>query len=577
MSADPLTAINTRETPQRTRARADQVQNNAGGYVFSTGDDARVLRFLVLGTTGGTYYVGEREHTADNAEIILAAARERGTWLVEQVVAVSTAGRAPRQQPALFALAAVLGLGDTDAQRAASAALPQVARTASTLFTFLKYATQFRGWGPVLRRAVTRWYLNDTADRLAYQMVKYRQRDGWTHRDVLRSAHPGAKTNRQGVVIEAARKGLFEWATTGAVPNGGGMGLDKKGDEVTVPAIVRAFTRAQAATDVETWVREVDEHRLPWEALPDAARTKPEVWAALVRQGMPITALIRNLPTLTRLGVLDDAEIVRLVAARLADPVLLRKGRVHPLNLLIAQKVYASGRSVKGDTRWNVNRRIVDALDAAFYSSLATVEPTGKRILVGLDVSGSMGAPLMDPGSFSQVGRRQTNYLPLNVREASVAMAMSILSTEENADVVGFTGNGSTSFRDYHRQDTSSLTELDLSARRRLDDNVRAVTGLPFGATDCALPMLWAASKKRQYDAFVIFTDNETWAGGQVQPFQALTRYRQRFVGDAKLVVMGMTATDFTIADPNDPGSLDVVGLDAAAPNFINDFIAGRV
>lgn len=35
---------------------------------------------------------------------------------------------------------------------------------------------------------------------------------------------------------------------------------------------------------------------------------------------------------------------------------------------------------------------------------------------------------------------------------------------------------------------------------------------------------------------------------------------------DAKLIVVSMTATEFTLADPNDAGMLDMVGFDTAAP-----------
>jgi 60 kDa SS-A/Ro ribonucleoprotein len=39
--------------------------------------------------------------------------------------------------------------------------------------------------------------------------------------------------------------------------------------------------------------------------------------------------------------------------------------------------------------------------------------------------------------------------------------------------------------------------------------------------------------------------------------------------------VVGMTATEFTIADPSDAGMLDVVGFDAAAPAVMADFSRG--
>ncbi len=89
--------------------------------------------------------------------------------------------------------------------------------------------------------------------------------------------------------------------------------------------------------------------------------------------------------------------------------------------------------------------------------------------------------------------------------------------------------------------------------------------GLPFGGTDCSLPMVWARGNRVEVDTFVIYTDNETWAG-EVHPFQALAEYRQAMGRPARLIVVGMTSTGFTIADPRDPGMLDVVGFDRARP-----------
>jgi 60 kDa SS-A/Ro ribonucleoprotein len=92
-----------------------------------------------------------------------------------------------------------------------------------------------------------------------------------------------------------------------------------------------------------------------------------------------------------------------------------------------------------------------------------------------------------------------------------------------------------------------------------------------MGGTDCALPMITALERKLEIDTFVVYTDNETWAG-HIHPHQALKQYREKINPNAKLVVVGMTATDFTIADPRDPGMMDVVGFDASAPRVIQDF-----
>jgi 60 kDa SS-A/Ro ribonucleoprotein len=113
---------------------------------------------------------------------------------------------------------------------------------------------------------------------------------------------------------------------------------------------------------------------------------------------------------------------------------------------------------------------------------------------------------------------------------------------------------------------------LNISARQRLDDVVKTVSGLPFMGTDCALPMLWALENGVKADAFVIYTDSETWFGN-IHPAQALREYREKTGIPAKLIVVGMVSNGFSIADPTDGGMLDVVGFDTAVPQVMNDFI----
>jgi 60 kDa SS-A/Ro ribonucleoprotein len=84
--------------------------------------------------------------------------------------------------------------------------------------------------------------------------------------------------------------------------------------------------------------------------------------------------------------------------------------------------------------------------------------------------------------------------------------------------------------------------------------------------------MLYAMEKGLEVDAFVVLTDNETWAG-RCHPVRALKQYRQKTGIPAKLVVVGMTATGFSIADPDDAGMQDVVGFDAGAPAVMADFL----
>ncbi len=329
-----------------------------------------------------------------NAAVVLGWAREHAARLVTEVVAVSQAGRAPRNNPALFALAAAASLGDETGRRAALDALPLVARTGTHLFLFARYVQQFRGWGRGLRRAVGAWYESrDDAGQLAYQVLKYRQREGWTHRDLLRLAHP-------------AHRPLFAWIA------GKNISLAE------LPPLVDAFAKAQAATTVKEWTALIVANpALSWEMLPDAALTEPLVWHALLDAGMPQTALMRQLPRLTRLRVVQPMTAAAdFVARQLADRERLIKARVHPVNVLVALRTYASGQSARGDATWQPVSQITDALDAAFYAAFAAVEPAGKRTMLALDVSGSM--------------TQAVSGLPLSCREASAALALVTASTE---------------------------------------------------------------------------------------------------------------------------------------------------
>jgi hypothetical protein len=258
-----------------------------------------------------------------------------------------------------------------------------------------------------------------------------------------------------------------------------------------------------------------------------------------------MTAMIRNLGKMTSLGLIQPfSDAAKLVVNKLGDEKALKRARIHPLTVLIAQKVYAQGKGDKGSLTWQPVPKIIDALDAAFYATFSNVEPCGKPVLLALDVSGSMGGGAV-AGSC------------LTPREASAAMALVTAATEEEYHIMGF---------------SSRFTPLNISPRMRLDDVVKRISNLPFEGTNCALPMIWASENEVNVSAFITYTDSETWAGN-IHPTQALRQYRSEFVGDAKAVVVGMTSNGFTLADPNDRGMLDVVGFDASAPAVIADFI----
>ncbi len=540
----------TRQTPQHLPIPGStQAPNSAGGYAWAVDDWTRLERFLVLGGEGGSYYASERTLTRENAEATLRCIAADGGRAVRRIVAVSEAGRAPKNDPALFALALAAAHGDEPTRRAAFAALPRVARTGTHLLHFAAFVEGFRGWGRGLRRAVADWYAGRSDAELAYQLVKYQSRDGWSQRDLLRLAHPKPASE--------TRKSLYGWVTQGWT----GVGDEPHPDEGLRP--IWAFERAKRAATAAEVAALVREHRLPSEAVSTTWLAEPLVWEALL-DDMPLAAMIRNLATMTRVGLLTPgSEASRLVVARLGDAERLRRARVHPVQVLAALKTYAQGRGERGRHQWEPVRGIVDALDGAFYAAFGIVAATGKRWLLALDVSGSMGAGVVAgvPG--------------LTPRVAAAAMALVTANVETDYTIVGFTsGGGGWYGRTMDVEDVGGLSPLSISPRQRLDDAVTYMAGLPFGGTDCSLPMRWALKHRVEADVFAVYTDSETWAG-PVHPAQALQRYRREINPAARLVVVAMVSNGFTIADPDDAGMLDVVGFDMATPTVIADFATG--
>src|SRR5258706_7439766 len=330
--------FSTKATPQgEPIPGTSQVPNAAAGYSWQLDDWDRLDRFLVLGSDGGTYYVGERELTKDNAACVARCIAADGIRTIDRIVDISTTGRAPTNDPAIFSLAMAAKLGDEATRRAAYAAVPKVCRIGTHLMHFAAYAQAFGGWGRGMRRAVGAWFNGKPATELAFQLAKYQSRDGWSNRDLLRLAHPRAAS--------PAHDRLFAWAVSGELP------ADAAADPAL--ALIVAIHELRGMTDSKSVATKIRDSKLPRECVPTEWLTKPEVWDALL-PALPMTAMIRNLATMTRVGlVTQTSQATDTIIAQLHDQQRLQKARVHPIAVLAALMTYKSGHAGRGNSTWN--------------------------------------------------------------------------------------------------------------------------------------------------------------------------------------------------------------------------------
>jgi 60 kDa SS-A/Ro ribonucleoprotein len=535
--------VSLRNTPQTEPIIGKNMKpNNSGGFGFEITDEMVLDRFHILGTEGGTYYVGERKLTIDNVKRIIELIKNKGEYVVDRVVEISYQGRAPKNSPALFVLALCTSptFADVNTRKKAFENMPKVARIPTHLFEFIGYMQSFRGWGRAAKNGIQNWYQSKSPEQLEFHMVKYRQRDGWTHNDVLRLAKP--------VPIDAEHDMLYEFAKKDRI------------DRENNFKLIEGYIKAKEATTEKEIVSIIRDYNIPMEAIPTQFKNSKEVWSTIL-PNLPITATIRNLRNMAIYGVLNPfSENSKMVASRISDRDIIRKGRVHPIQFLNAIMTYPVGETrvfqggmlhykgnKKDNTSWVVDKDIVEALNVGFSHGFDNVEPSNKRILVALDISGSMGwQPCL--------GMRT-----VNPREASAALSLITVNTEPNHMIGVFT-------REF-RQFTGIKSGMDINSA------INAISGLNFGGTNITSPIEWLTKHNLEVDAIFCYTDNETYWYGSPHPCQALEKYRQRFGINTKFVTVSMCANRTTVADPNDPNMLDIVGFDTATPKIISEYL----
>jgi 60 kDa SS-A/Ro ribonucleoprotein len=545
-----LSATKTPQSLPIPGRESEMTLNNAGGFGFVLDDWERLNRFLILGSEGGTYYVGENKMTAENAQAAIRCIQQDGVRAVKAAVEINLNNRAPKTDSQLYVLALAMKFGDQQTKNAVTAAAPSLLRTGTHVLHFVAMLDSLGGWNRSKRRVINNWFEKTPVADLAYQVLKYRNRDGWTMRDALRVTHPST--------YEPERKALFDWT------------CGRTSDLNLLPDVIKAHVGMQTvlaagAPLIEVAKNAIDSH-IPREALPTEALADPAIWRALLPK-TPLHALLRNLGTLTAKGVLSTTEEVDLVVNKLTDKAAIHKSKVHPFAVLLATLVYQSGAGFRGSQTWTPVPAVLSALEDAYDLAFANVTPTGKKILIGVDISGSMSMPCMGT--------------PVPASLAASAMAITLARIEPHATVVQF--------------DTAVQRIMPVTKRT----GIASLASTSGGGTDTAAPILWALgrppvskyyryssyfaapeprntleSAPQQFDAIVILTDNETWAG-HLHASEALTDYRRTF-GPTKLIAAALAANHASIVDPTDPLSMGCAGLDANLPSIVSEFIRGE-
>lgn len=184
----------------------------------------RLRRFLCYGSEGNVFTARDKSRISlNNAEALLSLLQEEedGAEVVEEIRRFMQEERAVRLDPSFFALALCSQHSKRKTREAAFKALKELCRDPAHLFAVVQYKKELREgmncgiWGRALRTAVSDWYNKQDPMALAAAVTRCKQREGWSHKDLLRLSH--TKPSKEGEITRTLISCLVgvEWLHKG--------------------------------------------------------------------------------------------------------------------------------------------------------------------------------------------------------------------------------------------------------------------------------------------------------------------------------------------------------------------------
>lgn len=440
--------------------------NREGYPAFTMDEKERFVQTLLTNIMGHTFYVKSNDLIKESEDIHTAALNSDPEFVAKALVYARNEGYM-RLQPT-YGLAQLSKVSSELFKNI----FEQIILTPNDLIDF--YAIRGSG-GRAVKTAVSHWLVNKMSP---YWAIKYgsESKECYTLRDILRVSHP--KSILKGG-IDDWTDNLFNYLCGGDA-------------DITELNQIQAFENLKAAKTDEDKVIAIIEGRLPHEVATSFAGDSNVVWNAIAPQ-MPIFALLKNLATLERHGVLDSNK--KMIQEKFSNAELISKSKILPYRFLEAEK-HVNASWVKDSLR--------DALELSF-SNIPNIE--GKTA-VFLDNSGSMSADYIKAGQ------------PFMVI-ASI-YAISLMKKIEDGILLTF---------------NTSLKEVPVSKRDSVLTQANRITA--NGGTQTSLPFSKILYDKEKFDNIVLITDGQENHGQSV--YQVLADYQKRVNDKVKLFVIDVS------------------------------------
>lgn len=482
--------------------------NAAGGVSYKRDPEEALAQFAVTGTFNDSFYVNGAEQLDEIKKLAYAVSPE---FLAK--VAVYSRQSAYMKDSAAFLLSVLL----TRDANLFKLVFPKVVDNGKMLKNFVQIIRSGqvgrKSFGSMPRRLIREFLENRSFEQLMDDNIGNEP----SLADVIKMVHPKGK-NPQA-------EAFFGWVIESA-----------KTDKNNLPEIVKNFEAFKSAKADNRVVP----NRLNWQYLSNCNLTTKE-WQSVATQNMGWQALRMNLNTLSRNNVFSDEEVTRKIANKLSDEIAIERSKVFPYQLYIATKMAE-----------NVPPSIKDALEMAMeYSTKNIPNFGGKKVLVGVDCSGSMSAAV--------TGDRGSATSKVNCNDVGSLIAACVVRNNPGTKVARF--------------DTQAV-EVNLAATDTIVAAARKI-GFNGGGTDCGAPIRLWNNQGVKGDVVFVISDNESWSRSYGNGTSVMNEWAtfKRNNPKAKLILIDLAAGGTTQAKTNGKDILNVGSWSDSIFSVVSSFL----
>jgi 60 kDa SS-A/Ro ribonucleoprotein len=416
--------------------------NQAGGRAYELTPKHALAQYAVTGSFNSTFYANAEDQFAKVVELcgkvdaefiakLAVFARERGFM---------------KDMPAF--LAAMLSVKDKELLEKV---FPRVINNGKMLRNFVQImrsgAVGRKSLGTMPKRLVREWFDNRHAESIFKQSVGQSP----SFADILKMVHINPN--------DAEKEALFGYL----------IGREVQFDNL--PKVVQEFEKFKLGDSLEV-------PNVPFQMLTALPLTVKD-WSEIAKNaGWTMTRM--NLNTFQRHGVFADAEIVKIIAARLANADEVKRSKVFPYQLLSAYKAAAVNAEMP--------REITEALQDALEIACENVPKIDGKVYILPDVSGSMSSPV--------TGHRKGATTSVRCIDVAGLVASAILRKNPTAEVLPF---------------ENDVVNVALNPRDSVMTNAQKLANVGGGGTNCSAPLKQLNDAKAKGDLIIYVSDNESW------------------------------------------------------------------